>query len=82
MIVIPKNNQPLEFYHEHPLLRQAVSQVDLAGIQMLMGNLQFQNEVGYTTFEIRTIGKPLVEVTLEIFPSKLDYQKGLSKATL
>ena len=33
VIVIPKNNQPLEFYHEHPLLRQAITQVDLAGIR-------------------------------------------------
>ena len=75
VIVIPKNNHPLEFYHEHPLLRQSITQVDLTGIQILMGNLQFQNEVGYTTFEIHSLGQPLVEVTLEIFPSKLDYQK-------
>ena len=75
VIVIPKNNHPLEFYHEHPLLRQSITQVDLAGIQILMGNLQFQNEVGYSSFEIRSLGQPLVEVTLEIFPSKLDYQK-------
>ncbi|MGE7780439.1 DUF2357 domain-containing protein [Peribacillus sp. NPDC097264] len=75
VIVVSKRNQELEFYHEHPLLRQAVTRVDLAEIPMLMGNLQFQNEVGYTTFEIRSEERVLVEVILEIFPVKLDYQK-------
>jgi hypothetical protein len=75
VIVVPKQKQELEFYHENPLFRQAISTVDLAGFPVLMGNLQFQNEVGYTTFEIRTSGKTITVVTLEIFPSKLDYQK-------
>ena len=75
VIVVSKNNQELEFYHEHPILRQAVSRVDLAVIPMLMGNLQFQNEVGYTSFEILSANRVLMEVTLEIFPVKLDYQK-------
>jgi hypothetical protein len=75
VIVVPKQNQELEFYHEHPLFRQAISKVDLAGIPVLMGNLQFQNEVGYSTFEIQTSSKTIAVVTIEVFPSKLDYQK-------
>ena len=79
VIVVPKNNHPLEFYHEHPLLRRSITSMELAGIRVLTGNLQFQNEVGYTTFEIRSLDKSLAEVTLEIFPSKLDYQKDYRK---
>lgn len=79
LIIVPKQKQQLEFYHEYPLLREAISRVDLAGIPVLMGNLQFQNEVGYSTFEIRYEGKTILEVTLEIFPAKLDYQNDYKR---
>ncbi|WHY78387.1 DUF2357 domain-containing protein [Neobacillus sp. WH10] len=79
VIIVPKQKQELEFYHEYPLFRKAISSVDLAGIPVLMGNLQYQNEVGYSTFEIRYEGNTLLEVTLEIFPSKLDYRKDYEK---
>lgn len=79
VIIVPKQKQELEFYHEHPLFRQAISKSELAGIPVLMGNLQFQNEVGYSTFEVRDNGKTLIEVTLEIFPSKLDYRNDYER---
>ncbi|WP_057913877.1 restriction endonuclease-like protein [Peribacillus muralis] len=75
VLIISKQNQELDFYHEHPLLRKAISRMELSGMSLLTGNLQFQNEVGYTTFEVRSGAQTLVEVTLEIFPVKLDYQK-------
>ncbi|QYF84255.1 restriction endonuclease-like protein [Brevibacterium sp. PAMC21349] len=75
VLIISKQNQELGFYHEHPILRQAISRIELSGMSLLTGNLQFQNEVGYTTFEVRSGAQTLLEVTLEIFPVKLDYQK-------
>ncbi|OXT15821.1 restriction endonuclease [Bacillus sp. OG2] len=79
VIVIPKTSRDLSFYHEHPGLRQSVARVEIAHTYMLMGNLQFQNEVGLTTFEIRDGNKKLLEVTLEIFPAKLDYKNDYKK---
>ena len=79
LIVLPKRKLPLTFYHEHPLLRQAVSEVTVGSQSMLMGNLQFQNEVGYSTFEIRSEKNTLLEVTIEIFPTKLDYKNDYQK---
>ena len=79
VIVIPKNGEELSFYHEHPLLRQAVSPVTLGNQTILMGNLHFQNEVGLTTFEIREGGDTVLEVTLEIFPVKIDYKSDYRK---
>ena len=79
VIVMPKKEVDLTFYHEHSILRQAVSKVNIASHYMLMGNLQFQNEVGFTTFEIRSEKETLLEVTLEIFPTKLDYKKDYQK---
>lgn len=46
---------------------------------MLMGNLRFQNEVGLTTFEIRDGSQKLLDVTLEVFPAKLDYRNDYKK---
>ncbi len=79
VIVIPKTSRDLSFYHEHPGLRQSISKVEIPNTYMLMGNLQFQNEVGLTTFEIRDSNKTLLEVTLEIFPAKLDYKDDYIK---
>ncbi|MFE8699832.1 DUF2357 domain-containing protein [Cytobacillus sp. FJAT-54145] len=74
IIVFPKKEIELTFYHEHPGLRRAVSRVTIANTYALMGSLHFQNEVGLTTFEIRSEEKKLLDVTLEVFPTKLDYK--------
>jgi uncharacterized protein len=79
LVVWSKTGQELTFYHEHPLLRQAVSAMEFGNQSVLMGNLQFQNEVGFTTFQILQDQKKLLEVTLEIFPSKLDYKNDYKK---
>ncbi|MEK5104933.1 restriction endonuclease-like protein [Cytobacillus sp. FSL M8-0252] len=79
VIVVPKTNRELSFYHEHPGLRQAVAKVEIANTYMLMGNLRFQNEVGLTTFEIRDGSQKLLDVTLEVFPAKLDYRNDYKK---
>ncbi|WP_144699630.1 restriction endonuclease-like protein [Fictibacillus phosphorivorans] len=79
IIVTSKIDSELEFYHEHHLLRNAVSSVPVGPKQVLMGSLQFQNEVGLSSFEIRTQGKTLLSVTFEIFPSKLDYKEDYRK---
>ncbi|MBY0597773.1 restriction endonuclease-like protein [Bacillus bingmayongensis] len=74
LVVVPKNDQELSFHHEHPSLRKAISSTQMGSLKLLMGNLSFPNEVGYTTFEIRNDKKSLLTVTLEIFPAKLDYK--------
>ncbi|WP_408010172.1 DUF2357 domain-containing protein [Pseudalkalibacillus sp. A8] len=77
IVITPKDNRKLTFYHEHPQLRQAVDYVGTH--QLMMGVLQFRNEVGLSTFEIREGRKTLLEVTVEIFPSKLDYKEDYRK---
>ncbi|WP_019240896.1 MULTISPECIES: restriction endonuclease-like protein [Bacillus] len=79
VMIVPKNGMKLSFYHEHPILRNAISEIELPQMNMLMGNLQFQNEVGLTSFEIRSGNNRLLEVTLEIFPTKLDYKKDYQR---
>ncbi|MFD1608655.1 DUF2357 domain-containing protein [Oceanobacillus luteolus] len=79
VIIAPKQNQELSFHHEHPGIRNAISSTTIGDQNILMGNLQFQNEVGLTTFRVFHHTTKLLEVTLEIFPSKLDYRNDYKK---
>ncbi|MGX1983223.1 hypothetical protein EDD69_10958 [Thermolongibacillus altinsuensis] len=79
VIVSPKTDGLFTFYHEHPLLRKAINRVQIGSHYVLMGNLQFRNEVGLSTFEIRNGNRTILEVTLEIFPTKLNYKEDYQK---
>ncbi|KQU63355.1 hypothetical protein ASG66_02790 [Bacillus sp. Leaf406] len=74
IVISPKTDKCLSFYHEHPGLRAAVEPVGRGSHSILMGNLQFINEVGFTSFSVKAGGKVLLEVKLEIFPTKLGYK--------
>ncbi|HDR7622164.1 TPA: restriction endonuclease-like protein [Bacillus mycoides] len=74
LVVVPKKNQQLSFYHEHPGFRKQVSSIQMGSLHVLMGNLSFPNEVGNTTFEIKDNQDTLLTVTFEVFPAKLDYK--------
>lgn len=79
VVIEPKTNCSIEFYHEHPALRKAVSRVGKGKTSILMGQVDFRNEVGYSTFSILKNGIPILEVTLEIYPSKLSYKEDYYK---
>lgn len=74
-VVIQRKNtdKTLEFFHENPLLRDSIRQFGSG--HDLFGTLNFQNEVGYTDFEVRAAGETLLQVRLEVFPSKIDYRR-------
>jgi len=74
IIIIPKIEEQLTFYHEFPEFKNAVSKISRNNI--LTGTLHFRNEVGLTSFEI--LGnqqRVLLTVVLEVFPTKLDYKR-------
>lgn len=80
LVLTPKTDNVYSFYHEHPLLRRAIGKVDIMDNRyLLMGSLQFQNEVGLSTFEICNGNETLLEVTMEVFPSKLDYKEDYKR---
>ncbi|MYL29715.1 DUF2357 domain-containing protein [Halobacillus halophilus] len=79
LVVTPKGETALSFDHEHPSLKKAISQVGKSPHQLLMGNLSFINEVGYSTFSIYANDKKQLDVTLEIFPTKLSYKQDYQK---
>ena len=73
LVIIPKNKEQLTFYHEYAPFREAISK--LSRTDILTGYLHFQNEVGFSEFEILEEKECLLRVRIEVFPTKLDYKK-------
>ena len=73
IIILPKTKDEISFYHEYEPFRNAVTKLSRSNI--LTGNLLFRNEVGLSTMGILKNGQPLFSFTIEVFPTKLDYQK-------
>lgn len=72
--VMPKNDSEIQFYHEYEGFRKAVRPI--LNTNILSGTLHFQNEVGFSNFEIRdNHGNTLLSVVIEVYPTKLDYKK-------
>jgi predicted component of viral defense system (DUF524 family) len=79
LVATSKKGKSLNFHHENPALRSAVSLVGVPSHKLLMGNLTFTNEVGLSTFEIHDDHQQLLKVTIEIFPSKLSYKEDYQR---
>ncbi|WP_391368140.1 DUF2357 domain-containing protein [Lysinibacillus sp. KU-BSD001] len=73
IIILPKTEDAFSFDHEYEPFRNAVTKLSRSNI--LTGNLHFRNEVGLSTMNILKNGQPLFSFTIEVFPTKLDYQK-------
>ncbi len=60
---------------DHPShhIREAISSLGSGNI--LSGVINFNDEVGFSKFEVLGDGKLLLSFELQVFPSKLDYQK-------
>ena len=72
LLIEKKEATDLNFYHENYALREAVMS---RGKNILSGNLNFQNEIGFTELEIRSYDSSLLKIRLEIFPVKMDYKR-------
>ncbi len=76
-VVIEKKEgcaKELRVEHLSKHLREAITPAGRQG-KLLTGIINFQNEVGFSRFEIMGNEKILLSFELEVFPSKLDYQK-------
>lgn len=72
--VQPVDNRKIKFWHEYEGFRNAIRQ--FLNTNALSGILYFQNEVGFSNFEIRDEqDNTLLSVVMEVYPTKLDYKK-------
>ncbi|MGE6489641.1 DUF2357 domain-containing protein [Paenisporosarcina sp. NPDC076898] len=72
IIIDQRKGREVSFYHEYAPFKEAITKTK--GMNFLSGTLHFQNEVGFSSFEIREGDKKLLDVLIEVFPTKLDYK--------
>ena len=67
-------SQAIEFYHPNREIRESLSHPN-NNDNILYGSINFGSDIGYSEFEIRSNNTALLSLKLEVFPSKIDYQK-------
>jgi len=70
--------QELKFYHQSNNIREAVSHPP-RNKKNLYGSVNFGSDIGFSEFEIRDGKRLLFSLTIEVFPSKIDYRKDYNQ---
>ncbi len=65
---------PIELYHPNREIRESLSHPN-DNPKVLYGSINFGSDIGYSEFEIRSNSQVILTLNLEVFPSKIDYQK-------
>ncbi|MCB2313453.1 DUF2357 domain-containing protein [Clostridium tagluense] len=71
-IWLEKNTESsIEIYHISSDIRKKITSIG----RNLIGAFSFSGEIGYTTFKIKKQGRIVLALTIEVFPTKVDYRK-------
>ncbi|MGH4125488.1 MAG: DUF2357 domain-containing protein [Clostridium sp.] len=71
-IWLEKNTESnIEIYHISSDIRKKITPIG----NNLIGAFSFSGEIGYSTFKIKKQGRIVLELTIEVFPTKMDYRK-------
>ena len=62
-------NEKIEIYHEHKEIRENI----ITRGKNIFGSFKFNSDVGYSTFKIIKNSNEVLSLTIQVFPSKLDY---------
>lgn len=74
IIIQSKNNANVEFYHENINIRNKVTPITSKS-KNLSGVINFKGDIGATDFIIKVNNKPELEITLEVYPTKISYKE-------
>lgn len=69
---------PIELYHPNREIRESLSHPN-DNPNVLYGSINFGSDIGYSEFEIRSNSQVILTLKLEVFPSKIDYQKDYNQ---
>ncbi|MEL7566238.1 MAG: restriction endonuclease-like protein [Dehalobacterium sp.] len=73
MILEKKREIELTFCHESPLFQNKITPVGRSG-KTMSGVINFGCEVGFSNLIFKVDGLEVLSITLEVFPSKIDYR--------
>ena len=71
LIVEKINNDDINIYHSDKEIRDSIISIG----NNYYGSFSFNGDIGYSTFKIRKNNRELLTLTVEVFPSKVDYLK-------
>ena len=74
VIIEAKKDVKIEFYHENSTIRDKVSAAGISN-KMLTGVINFRGDIGYSDLYVFVNGKEHLKITVEVFPSKIDYKE-------
>lgn len=74
IIIEAKNNSKVEFYHNNPTIRDKVTPTGRSG-KILSGIINFRGDIGYSDLYVFVNGREHIKLTVEVFPSKIDYKE-------
>lgn len=71
LIVEPVGDHTVEFWHENYHVRNKVTRAGHS--RLLTGVVNFGNDIGHSDLEFRVDGNRYLKISIEVFPSKIDY---------
>lgn len=75
LIIKSRNNECVSFWNENYLLREKVGPVTDDDSSLISGIINFENEVGYSEFEINVDGRKHLVIRIEVYPTKISYKE-------
>lgn len=73
LVIEPADGHTVSFWHENYNVRNKITPVG-RDKRILSGEVNFGNEIGMSDFVVNVDGKKYLKLTLEVFPSKIDYK--------
>ena len=73
MIIEPEPGTKVEFWHENYNIRKNITAVGRKN-SVLSGVINFENEIGMSDLVFLVNGEKYLQLTLEVFPSKISYK--------
>ncbi len=75
VIIQSKDGKSVSFWHENPRIREKICPVLDEDQSLILGIVNFDNNVGHSKFEIMHDGKLHLILEIEVFPSKISYKE-------
>ena len=72
-----KAGHKVDLVHRDPVIRQALSHQEKKSV--LHGVLNFRGQIGRSRFTVLVNNRPAVDIEVEVFPTKMDYEKDFKE---
>ncbi|MCF0115742.1 MAG: DUF2357 domain-containing protein, partial [Erysipelotrichaceae bacterium] len=73
VLIVPNGDYKVEFWHDNLRVRESITDTGIKNV--LMGNINFGNEIGFSDLVIRVDDNDYLKITIEVFPTKISYRE-------